>query len=284
MSGSTTVATPFCTLLPTYQGDEPEHLDSAIESCFQQTQKPDEILIVEDGPLTPSLRQVLSKWEREHPKILRRHAIPENTGLGNALRVGIEECRMPLVARLDADDLNVKTRFETQREYLANHPGVDVVGGYIDEFTDDPNERVSRRTVPTSHEKIKRMARFRSPMNHGSVMFRRSAVLEAGNYRDVSPMEDYDLWVRLLCNGAKFANIPQTLVLVRAGRELAGRRGGVEYACTEFRQQLEFYQCGFISLPILLFNVLTRVPLRFLPNRIRQLVYSNFLRKTLGSD
>lgn len=278
------MSTPFTVLLPTYKGDDPEYLDTAIESCFQQTREPDELLVVEDGPLTQSLERTLTVWQRRYPDRFRRHAIPENRGLGNALRVGVKECTTPLIARLDADDINVESRFETQYQYLTSHSGIDVLGGYIDEFSDNPERPIRRRKVPETHDDIERMARFRNPMNHGTVMFRRSAVLAAGNYRPVTRIEDYDLWVRLLCNGAQFANVPKTLVLVRAGEELADRRGGIEYARAEVRRQSEFYERGFISAPVCLFNILSRVSLRFVPNRIRNVVYATVARESLGPE
>ncbi|GGN92166.1 glycosyltransferase [Haloarcula pellucida] len=273
------MAMSFSVLLPTYAGDDAAELDTALASCFDQTRRPDELLVVEDGPLTDELDATLDEWERRYPDTLRRHALTENGGLGNALRVGVEAARHPWVARFDADDHNVRTRFETQCRYVADNPDVDVLGGYIAEFADDPENVVARREVPTTHADIERMARFRSPMNHGTVLMRRAAVLSAGNYRPVTRMEDYDLWIRMLCDGARFANVPEVLVNVRAGAELAGRRGGLEYARAEVRRQVEFYRRGFTSLPVFLCNVTARTTLRLVPDRMRRLVYARFARE-----
>lgn len=270
---------PFSVLLPTYAGDDPAELNLAIKSCFDQTLVPDEVIVVEDGPLTDALGALLDEWQDRHPDDLRRHAIPENTGLGNALREGVQACDNDLIARADADDLNVPNRFERQLTYLRQRPDVDAVGGYIAEFVNDPDEPERIREVPTDHEAIRRKARFRSPMNHGTVLFRRKAVLSAGNYRPVIRMEDYDLWVRMLLDGATFSNLPEVLVKVRAGPGMAARRGGLEYARAECRRQVEFYQRGFTSLPVFLFNVATRVPLRFLPNRVRAAIYRHAARR-----
>lgn len=278
------MSVPFSVLLPTYQGAHPQHLDAAIESCFDQSRKPDELLIIEDGPLTLELEKVLDRWQSSCSEIIHRHTIPENRGLGNALRRGVQNCSNPLIARFDADDINLDTRFEKQCRYMQKNPDIDIVGGYIDEFIDDPQQPVTRRSVPVTHEEIKKMARFRSPMNHGTVMFRKQAILAAGNYRAVTRMEDYDLWVRLLCDGARFANIPETLVKVRAGDELAARRGGLEYARAELRRQSEFYRYGFISTPIFVFNVTTRIALRFVPNRLRRFIYSAVARESIGGN
>lgn len=159
------------------------------------------------------------------------------------------------------------------------NPRTDIVGGYIEEFDSDPDNPVAKREVPTTHEEIKKMARFRSPMNHGTVMFDKQSVLSAGNYRVVDRMEDYDLWVRMLITGATFANIPHVLVKARAGEEMYGRRGGWEYAREEIRTQVEFYRQGFTSFPVFMVNILTRTALRLIPNRVRGMIYKVIARK-----
>lgn len=274
------MSTAFSVLLSVYRGDDPDQLDASLASCFRQTRTPDELFVVEDGPLTEELDAVLDSWASAHPGRVRRHALPENRGLGAALNVGVRECRHSLIARFDADDINVETRFETQCDYMATHPEVDVLGGYISEFTDDPDTPIRRREVPTAHDAIRRRARFRNPLNHVTVMFRREAVLTAGNYRSLMPLEDYDLWVRMLCDGATFRNLPEVLVKVRAGEEMIARRGGLAYARADACLQWDFYQRGFVSLPVLLFNLGTRVPFRFVPSSVRRLIYTAVARES----
>ncbi|MDS0259779.1 glycosyltransferase [Haloarcula sp. S1CR25-12] len=269
----------FSVVLPTYANDDPEELGTAIGSVVDQTRRPDEILIVKDGPLSHELEATVERFETEHPSVFTSVQIPTNQGLGNALRTGVEEAAHDYVARMDADDISVPTRFEQQIDFLTANPDVDIVGGYIDEFETDPSEPVGRREVPTDHEDIERMARFRSPMNHASVIFDKETVLAAGNYRPVEPMEDYDLWVRMLLDDATFANIPEVLVNVRAGEELYGRRGGWEYAREEIRTQVEFYRRGFTSLPVFLFNTATRGGLRLVPRKIRRIIYEQTARE-----
>jgi glycosyltransferase involved in cell wall biosynthesis len=265
-------------VLPTYQGDTPDELKQAIESLADQTVLPEELYIVKDGPLTNELESVLYEKTNEFPTTIRTHQIDENQGLGNALQIGVKNCSYDIVARMDADDISVPSRFERQLGFLSENPDIDIVGGYIEEFDSDPNNPIARREVPTTHRAIQQMARFRSPMNHGTVMFEREAVLDAGNYRAVDRMEDYDLWIRMLLDGATFANIPEVLLKVRAGEEMYGRRGGWVYAREEIRTQVEFYRQGFISFPICLFNTLTRTTLRLLPSKIRGRIYQLMAR------
>ena len=266
-------------LISTYRGDDPENLDAAIASVVNQTHEPDEVVLVEDGPLTNESTAIVRKWLDARPDIFERHALETNRGLGEALQFGVEQCSNDLVARMDADDLSVLTRLETQLAFLAENPEVDVVGGYVVEFEGDPESPHAVREVPTDHDNIARHARTRSPMNHVTTMFRREAVLSAGNYRPTDPLEDYDLWVRLLLDGATFANVPEVLVKVRAGPEMYRRRGGWRYARRELAIQAQFLRWGFIGIDTFLTNSVVRLGVRILPNAVRGQLYSKFLRK-----
>lgn len=268
----------FSVVLPVYCGDEPKHLDEAIESLFTQTIPPTEVIVIEDGELTEQLYSVLAHWEEKYTSIIHRTSNKSNRGLSRSLIRGVNEASNDLVARMDADDVCINNRFEKQLKYLTDHEDVDVVGGYIQEFSTDEYLEHSIRKVPTSHDEIHRMARFRNPMNHVTVLFRRDSVLKVGNYRPVDRMEDYDLWVRMLLNKAKFANLPEILVKVRGGSKMYTRRGGLEYAQEEIRMQREFYSWGFTNRRQFVRNVLLRTGIRLVPNSIRGTVYRTFAR------
>lgn len=263
-------------LLPVYAGDDAPALDAALASMAEQTRPAEELLVVRDGPVPGPVERVLDRWRGAYPGRFRIVGTAENRGLGNALRVGVERCSHGLVARMDADDVSVADRLETQVAHLRTNPGVDVLGGYVGEFTDDPADIDAVRRVPRTHEEISRFARFRSPMNHATVVFRRDRVLAAGNYRRVDPLEDYDLWVRLLLDGATFANVPRVLVRAQAGPDLYERRGGLGYARAEFRRQVEFLDRGFLDGRQFARNLVTRVPVRLVPRRVRRHVYQQF--------
>jgi len=86
-------------------------------------------------------------------------------------------------------------------------------------------------------------------------------------------MEDYNLRIRLLLDGAKLPNIPEVVLRVRGGERMYQRRGGLEYAREELRTQREMYRRDFTSLPIYVWNSLTGTTLRLLPNRVRGYIY-----------
>ena len=76
-------------LMSVYIKENPTFLKDAIESVQNQTLKPSELVLVEDGPLTPELYQVLDQLEAESDIPVKRCPLEENQGLGLALRYGV---------------------------------------------------------------------------------------------------------------------------------------------------------------------------------------------------
>lgn len=259
-------------VLPTYGGDDPSDLGEAIESVVKQRRAPDEVLIVRDGPVPDANAAVIEEYVDEYPFVAVEPLV-ENRGRSVARRLGVEGSDGEFVAMMDADDVCLPERLERQVDFLEANDEVDVVGTYLLEFDPDTGEEIGIRSLPTDHEALEALAKRRSPVSQSTVMARREAVLSAGNYRDVDRMEDYDLWARMLVDGARFANIPEILVKARTGPEMYERRGGWEYAREEVRQQWDFWRMGFVSGPRACLNLATRFPVRLLPNGVRRYVY-----------
>jgi glycosyltransferase involved in cell wall biosynthesis len=268
----------FSVLMPIYGGDCPEHADAAINSIMSQTRIPEEIMIIEDGPISDDLQEILISWENEYEHIFQRFRLSRNRGIGFALREGVKRCRNELIARMDADDISHPSRFEVQLDYIKNNKNVDVVGGFIEEIPDNSNRPTQIRKVPTSPDAIRTFARYRSPLNHVTVMFRKDSVLAAGSYRGLRSMQDYELWLRMLNKGYTLSNIPKVLVKVRS-RNLYQRRGGWKYAKIEWWLQNHLRRNGYISNFVFLRNICTRVPIRFLPPAFRKLIYESLFRE-----
>lgn len=263
-------------LLPVYSGDDEEHLDTAITSILEQTRPPDELVIVRDGNLTPELDEVINTYREKAQVPITRVSISKNSGVGIALREGMKYCNGEYVARMDADDISVKYRFDRQIQFLQNNQEIDVVGGLIQEFTEFGDTSI--RKVPTDHASIVQYARYRSPFNHVTVMMRRESVIDANNYSAMDPTEDYDLWMRMLTNGATFANIEDVLVQVRGGSDMFQRRGGIKYAWHEIRQFHKFVNIGMLCWSDFIINIILRTPVRVVPANIRKQIYYRFFR------
>jgi O104-antigen biosynthesis beta-1,3-galactosyltransferase len=264
-------------LMSVYHKESPAFLRQSLDSLTAQTIQVDEIVIVKDGPLGNELDCAIDSHRGKLP--ITPVQLHENVGLGLALREGLIHCRGELVARMDSDDVCVPDRFEKQLPFLHQHPDVDVVGGAIAEFHSDCSKIESVRRMPSTAEQLNRLARFRNPLNHMTVMFRKASVLAAGNYQGYAGFEDYELWVRMLMRGQRFCNLDDVLVYVRCGNGMQQRRGGLQYLREEVRLQQRFVKIGFLTKPQFLLNLATRAPVRIVPAQLRSVVYQTMLRQ-----
>ncbi len=268
----------FSVLLSVYYKEKPEYLREAIDSIINQTVKPTEIVLIKDGKLTEELEKAIKDYDISNYGLFKIVALEKNVGLGEALRIGVNNCSNEIIARMDTDDICVPDRFEKQIKFLAKHPEVDLVGSYISEFEGDINNIIALRKVPVTVEEVNAFAKTRNPLNHVTVMYRKNSIIFAGNYKPFLWNEDYYLWVRLINNNGKIMNIPEPLVYVRAGSEMYQRRGGLKYVKNEVGLQKEFLNMGFISLPKFISNVTKRTIVRVVPNNLRSYIYRKFLR------
>ncbi len=270
---------PYSVLMSVYYKEKPEFLKQAVDSMLNQTVKPDEIVMVEDGPLTDELYSVLDEYTQGFPEIFRRVVNETNLGLGKALNRGLEECRNELVARMDTDDISVPERCEKQLAVFAENVELDLVGSNIAEFVTSPEETVSVRKVPCTHEEICQFLKKRCPFNHMSVMFKKSVVLNSGGYLDWHFNEDYYLWIRMYLDGCRFANISENLVNVRVGKEMFARRGGRAYYKSEKNLFKYMYKHKIISWWSYQKSRTVRFIVQVLmTNRMRQWFFNKFAR------
>lgn len=264
----------FSVLMSCYHNDKPEYLDLAIQSVLESTIKPNEFIIVVDGVVPYSVREILKKYSKNN--IIRIEELEKNVGLGSALKYGLQKCSNELVARMDSDDINRSDRFECQLEYFRNDDKLDICGTYIEEFSDIRKIRLLRK-VPLSLLDIKRYANYRNPINHVTVMFKKSKIQQVGSYEKMISFEDYFLWLKCLNNNLNIRNIPVIGVEVRGGMEMIGRRSGFKYIKDEIHFLFACYKKGFLNLPILILNLILKIPLRVMGPVLNK-VYTNLLR------
>ncbi len=268
----------FSVLCSVYFKEKPEYLKEAIDSILSQTVKPSEIVLVKDGKLTQELDEIIEGYNKNYEGLFKIVALENNVGLGEALRIGVNNCSNDIIARMDTDDICLPYRFEKQIEFLTKHPEIDLVGSYIFEFEQNIDNIIATRKVPVTVEEVNVFAKTRNPLNHMTVMYRKSSIISVGNYMPFLWNEDYYLWVRLITNNKKIMNIPEPLVYARAGSEMYQRRGGLKYVENEVKLQREFLNMGFISLPKFISNVTRRTVVRVVPNNLRSYIYKKFLR------
>jgi glycosyltransferase involved in cell wall biosynthesis len=262
---------PFTLLLSVYDGDRPDFLQRAFRSAVDdQTVRPDQVVIVRDGPVREELAACLDGFQAGSPVPVTLVPLERNVGLGPALDSGLAASWHDVIARMDADDVAMPHRFEVEIPLIAE---ADIVGAGLLEFVGDIDHVVGQRVPPTDPEQIRSYARMHDPFNHPTVVYRRAAVLAAGGYGDLPLMEDYALFARMLQNGARPVNVAEPLVYYRVGATSFKRRGGTDLLRSELRLQREFRRQGFTSSPEYVRNVLVRGGYRMIPWRFRRAVY-----------
>ena len=267
----------FSVLLSVYYKESYSAFCKSLDSIFTQTTCPDEVILVEDGPLGSDLNDIISEYSAKYPT-LKIIPLPTNQGLGKALNEGLKHCSYDIVARMDTDDIAKPDRFEKQLAVFEKYSDIDVVGAWIDEFEDDISDVKSVRKLPELPDDIRQFAKRRNPINHPVVMFRKSAVLAAGGYQHFPLFEDYYLWIRMLMNGVKFYNIQESLLYFRFSPEMFKRRGGWRYVISELHFLLKMRQMHFISFSEFMQNLFVRFSIRLIPNSLRTIIYTKLIR------
>lgn len=269
----------FSVLMSLYIKEKPEYARACFESLLNQTVSADEWVIVEDGPLTDELYALLEEYESKCAGTIKRVPLETNRGLGLALREGVLHCSNELIARMDTDDIARADRFEKQLAEFEKDSDLDICGSHILEFETDINNIVAKRTVPIDDEQIKIYQKRRDAFNHMTVMFKKSKVLQAGNYQSCMLMEDTYLWVNMFLAGCRAANIDDSLVYVRVGKDMYERRGGLAYFKKYKQGRKKVYQTGYISRWDYDYTLIIQFWVAMMPNKLRGFVFKKLLHK-----
>jgi hypothetical protein len=192
--------------MPVYNAGR--HLAEAVESILHQSHEDFELLAIDDGSTDDSGAYLDSV---DDPRVRVIHQ--ENRGLTGALNVGIAAATHELVARMDQDDFSYPERLRLQAAALVERPTLAAIACCHD-VMDESGRHIGVVHVPAEPAYLARQLHFRNVLPHGGMMFRKSAVVAAGGYRDVGPAEDYDLWSRLAVSES-IGSLPQQLIRYR---------------------------------------------------------------------
>lgn len=211
-------------ILSVYINDTFESVIESIKSILSQTYPYVFLYVAIDGPVNNKIKEFLfSKVNNGEISVLKVNR--KNVGLASSLNKLIKiilDTDIEFIARMDADDISEPMRLERQVNFLRRNPEIDIVGGYIREFSCNGEQII---TYPLKNSDIKVYFRKRNPIAHVSVMFRRSFFYKSGLYpTNTNKNEDTLLWVKGFQNKCKFANIPEVLVNVRSDLNYFKRR------------------------------------------------------------
>lgn len=267
----------FSVLMSLYIKEKPEFARMCFDSLLNQTVQAEEWVIIEDGPLSQEMYALLEEYQRKKPGLIKRVPLKKNMGLGEALRIGVIKCKNELIARMDTDDIAKEDRFEKQLSVFEENKRLDICGSQIDEFENTINHIVARRTVPIKHEDIVQYQKRRDAFNHMTVMFKKTSVVNSGNYMHCPLMEDTYLWVRMIMNNCQCMNIDESLVYARVGHDMFDRRGGWDYLKKYIIGRKMVKETGFISTFDFVYTVLVQIIVTLVPTSAREWLFKKVL-------
>ena len=277
ISDLTEMQTPtFDWLMPIAPWENPKVLRRALQSLSLQTWKARALVVSVDGKLGDELYSVF----HESGLTLEIHESGDWKGAGPVLRRGVLVCKSDIIVRVDSDDWNLPRRSEIQVQMLLSRPSLDVVGGqmYEVEYNDNHIFFKNIKQVPIYDLEIKNYAYKRNPLNHPTVAFRRTKVIEAGNYRCSPYFEDWDLWLRMIRHQFIFENIPEILVYATIGQDHLERRHGIKYMIAEFRFFSQSVRNSSLEPHQAFLQFFSRMPLRIFPIFILKKVMNHIAR------
>ncbi|MBK7627811.1 MAG: glycosyltransferase [Bacteroidales bacterium] len=181
--------TDLAVIMSVYINDKISYLEQSVQSILTQTYADFDFFIAFDGPVSNEIENYLINLR---DKRIHLYKIEKNGGLARALNFLLEivlnNPEYKFIARMDADDISVSNRFESQKKFFLSNPKIACVGSWYKEI-DENDKIVSYQKLPLKHEEIKKFILRRSPLAHSSVMFRREMVDRAGLY----PTDSLDL-------------------------------------------------------------------------------------------
>jgi len=268
----------YSVLMSVYFKESSSAMELALESMINQTVKPDEIILVEDGPLTSELNQLIEQYKLNYPEVMTVIPLKENKGLWNALNIGIEKSRNELIARMDTDDISLSNRCEKQLVAFKENPNLSIIGSATAEFYDSPDNIVSYRQVPENNKEIVKFSKTRNPFNHPTVMYKKSKVLAAGGYKNNPGSEDYLLFGTMLSLGFEAANFSEALLLYRANEDNFARRKSWMYTKAHINSVYSLWKLGHSSVIDLMKICVIRLGVFLAPTRLLKKFSNQFLR------
>lgn len=270
----------YTVLMSVYYKEKPEYLRISINSMLDQTVKPSEFIIVEDGPLTPQLYSVIDTFTKENRRLFKIVKNKKNLGLGPSLNKGIQMSTNEFIARMDSDDYSVPKRCEEELKIFKKYPDLGIVGSFEAEYIDKIENIVSVHKVPEKNSEIKKFMKRRCAILHPTVMYKKSEVIKSGNYHSVPLYEDYDLFSRMTLEyDVKSYNIQKNLYYIRTSPDFYKRRGGIKYAKTALQFKAKLYKQGYMSIIDFFISGLGQSMVCLLPNSMRKVFYNKVLRK-----
>tara|TARA_B100000963_G_scaffold78022_1_gene66044 strand:+ start:12974 stop:13978 length:1005 start_codon:yes stop_codon:yes gene_type:complete len=195
-------------VMPVFNAEK--YLAQAIDSILNQTFQDFEFIIINDGSYDGS-NEILRQYQRQDNRI--KILDKKNGGISEALNDGILISNGKYIARMDADDISLPTRFEIQLNFMEANPDIGVCGTWIEKFGENYKNHILKYPTNDSFSKVKLL--FSVSFAHPTVMMQ-SKIIKKHNlkYNNQYGIEDYKFWLDI-AKFTKFASIPKVLLKYR---------------------------------------------------------------------
>ncbi|RDH43160.1 glycosyltransferase [Zooshikella ganghwensis] len=261
-------------LLTVYWNEDALKLENAIESVLNQHGVCVVCYLAIDGPVPKNIDQILTKYS-DKIRVLR---FEENRGLAkrlNDLLDAIDIKAFDFIARMDADDISTPDRFSKQVNYLNEHQDIDVLGTALVEIGEDGKKGFTK-VLPACHEDLYYNFLFRCPVSHPTVMLRTRVFLGGYRYNErFLNTQDYELWMRLMADGFRFANLPDVCLRFSIGNGFYKRRGIRKVKNEIYVKVRAMFKLNLFSIKALIFIVAFFI-IRVSPAFVQKIVYQRF--------
>ena len=193
------------------------YLKEAVRSVLEQSFRDFTFLVLNNGS-TDGSGEYLAGLEQQSagslPRLVVRH-MPGNIGRTAVLNKGLELVETEITAIIDADDLAMPRRIETQAAFFRDHPEIDLVGSDVT-YIDRSGSQIGEEHFPATHQELCDRLPLYNQFAHAACAFRTGAARAAGGYPAAYPYaQDMGLWVTMLCKGSKVASIQTPLAGIR---------------------------------------------------------------------
>lgn len=271
---------PISVLISTYKNDSPLYLEEALLSLKNQTLLADEIILVIDGYVDESLIKIIENFKYDGK--FKYYKLEKNYGLAYCMNYALKKATNDIVARMDADDICFKNKFEMQYNILKKIKNKNTVITSLSlDFIDSIDNIQSLKETPKDNEEIKKILKYRNIVCHPTIMLYKSIFEKYGNYnQNVGLLEDYELHLRLIHNGVQYYCIQEPLIYIRSTEYQVRRRGGFKYYINECKFRYKCYKNNYISLSDFLITIFIYSFFRLAPVKIKKVLYK-LVRKSI---
>lgn len=229
-----------------YKNDREMWVREAILSILSSDVLPGEFLVYCDGAVDSTVEAMLRVFCRDYSEIFSLYGSDYNRGRAYSRQFMIEKAKGKYIFLMDADDISVPNRLKIQYDHAVRNPKLDLIGGYIMEFSDGFKDRL--RKVPLLDVDVKRMMKYAQPINHVTLLAKRDCILRVGGYLEAGNCEDFYMIARCVVSGAIIENLPEVLVRVRVDENFVNRRRGWRIALDELRVIKFMWKSKYINL------------------------------------